>query len=115
GAPERGHTERIVETDWNVSGQGLPARFDVAGPNPAAKPGDTGVAVAVETPGTNVWAIQERPLIVAAMACQAGFDGEFVAVVGPPAVHAQGEGLAMAGPIVTDVEWGGKVFGLMNR
>src|SRR5712691_7687203 len=111
GAPEWRHTERIVESHRYVSRQGLPARFHVAGPNPAAVTGHPSEAVAMQTPGADIWAIQQRSFIIATMASQPRFDRQFIAVVGPPAVHAQREILAMAGPVITDVKWGSKIFG----
>ena len=45
------------------------------------------------------------------MTCQAGFDGQFIAIIRPPAIDAEREIFAMTPPIIVDVERGIEVFG----
>src|SRR5438128_12487008 len=89
-----------------MRGQGIPAGLCVAGPNPSAKARGAGKAITMETPGAEVRALQQRTFVIAPMPSQTRLDRQFIAVIRPPAIHAQGEDLAMARPVVVDVKRG---------
>src|SRR4051812_14606696 len=91
--------------------QRSPARLSVARPDPAAVTSGPGVAVSVEAPGANVRAIDQRPFVIATMPCQPSLDGKFIAVIRPPAIHAESEIIVMPCPVVVDVEGRGEVLG----
>src|SRR3954471_2346612 len=60
----------------------------------------------MEAPGTDVGRILQWPFIIAAMTSQARFERKFVAIIRPPAIHAELKQIAMARPIVANVVWG---------
>src|SRR5207237_2141368 len=94
----------VIQPDRHVRGERGPARLHVARPNPAAVTLDARETVAVQTPGALVGALLQRAFIVATMPGQPRLDGQLVAIVGPPAVHAEREYGTMPRPVIADVQ-----------
>src|SRR6185369_12798938 len=104
-APEWREAERVVHADRHVRGERGPARLRVARPNPATVTRDAGVAVAMQSPRTLVGTFEQRPFVVSQVTRNACLNRQLVAVVGPPAVHAERKYGPMPCPVVADMQW----------
>src|SRR5215471_1500968 len=87
-APIRNAAESCIDCDGNMSLQSFPGRVHVAGPKKRSIALHSREAVAMQCVRAFVGAIELRPLPVHAIAGEARFDTEGIALVGPPAVHA---------------------------
>src|SRR6185503_16415551 len=102
--PKRGETEAVIQPDRDVGGDCVPFAVDVARPNPTAVTLRTCVSGAVKTPWTDIGSILERTFVIAAMTGEPCFEGQFISVVGPPAIDTKRKRVAMAFPVIRDVQ-----------
>ena len=89
GSPERRCAQREVDPDRDVRGQGIPEREDVARPDPAAVALHAGVAGSVQAERALAGPSGQRAVEVHPVPGEPRLDRQLVAVVGPPAVHAE--------------------------
>src|ERR1700753_1904368 len=78
----------MVYAHGDLSLEGLPGRFGVSRPDPAAPAGDAQIASAMQAPGPDIGKGRERSLIIQLMPFYAFVEIEPIAFVGPEGICA---------------------------